>query len=481
MSKKLSIVFAAAECAPFAKVGGLGDVIGSLPQAIADAGCTVSVILPLYGTISRQQWGLKKYGTIHFGRNKKKESCTIWKTTLPQNTVTYFFIEHALFKKKEIYKAGSVISSGIDPDIDKFAFYCEAVVETIQQIKIPADIIHCHDWHAALIPTFVDQLAVTKHYPFTKTVYTIHNLGNQGSTRRTVLRKLDLKMSEPAIIEDYYDLDDKHLNLMKIGVLSADKITTVSPNYAMEIMTPEFGAGLESFLQRRKKDVSGILNGIDTKLFDPAADRSIAKKFSLKNWKQGKAVNKKSLQSSLALPQATVPVYGLVSRLVAQKGIDILIQSLEQFLLKNIQVVVLGTGEKALELQLDELAKRFPKKMKALIGFDLKIAQHIYAGSDFFLMPSRFEPCGLGQLIAMRYGTVPIVRSTGGLKDTVKHMQTGIIFSDYTSEALSHAFEESYALYANKKKYSDIAECSQKQNFSWESSAKKYLRLYDLI
>jgi starch synthase len=287
--------------------------------------------------------------------------------------------------------------------------------------------------------------------------------------------------STPAMLEEYEDLDDEHLNVMKLGILTADLVTTVSTTYAKEILTPEYGAGLESFLSRRKKHLSGIINGIDTKLFNPATDKLIAKKYSLKNWKQSKAANKRALQKSLKLPQGTVPIYGLVSRLVTQKGLDILAQSLELFLKQDIQVIILGTGEKQLELKLLELAKRFPKKLHITIGFDLKQAQQIYAGSDFFLMPSRFEPCGLGQLIAMRYGTIPLVRATGGLKDTVHHMKTGIVFTEYSNIALSKALMQSYALYSDSKKYSVMVQRDIRQDFSWNSSAKKYLQLYSKL
>ncbi len=476
--KKLSIVFTAAECAPFAKVGGLGDVIGSLPQALAERGCTVTVIIPLYGSIDRTRYRLTKFGALTFEHNKRTERCVVWRAQLRGNPVTYLFIEHPLFKAKEIYRAGSVVTSGIDPDIDKFGFYSKAAVEAIQQLPVAADIIHCHDWHAGLVPTFVDQLAVTKNYPFTKTVYTIHNLGNQGITPRSEIRRLTLALSEPAVLEDYYDLDEEKLNLMKIGILTADRISTVSETYAKEILTPEYGGGLESFLSRRKKDLSGIVNGIDTKLFDPAKDAFLIKRYSLKTWKQGKQKNKQAVQRSLGLPRSGAPLYGLVSRLVAQKGLDILVQSLETFLRNDVQVAILGTGEKKLELQLVELAKRFPEKLHATIGFDLRQAQQIYAGSDVFLMPSRFEPCGLGQLIAMRYGTLPLVRATGGLQDTVQHLRTGIVFSEYSAQKLSTALEQSLALYGKPKSWYTMVERCMKQDFSWASSAKKYIALY---
>jgi len=367
-------------------------------------------------------------------------------------------------------------------DVKRFSFFSQAVVEMIHQLPLPVDIIHCHDWHAALVPSYVDELAVTKSYRYTKTLLTIHNLANQGITPRTILKKLDLVSDiTPYLMEDYYDHDGDVLNLMKLGILSADYINTVSPNYAKEILSKQYGANLEPFLKRRKKHLSGILNGIDLTFFDPAKDKYIYKKYTKKNWQSGKAINKKKLQISLKLPKSTAPMYGLVSRLVHQKGLDILVKSLQQFLKQDVQVVILGTGQPKIEQSFKNLAKKYPKKISASIDFDIGLAQKIYASSDFFLMPSRFEPCGLGQMIAMRYGTVPIVRATGGLKDTVDPEKTGVVFRPYSTAALSQALAYSLKLYNNQKKWYNIVSHCLQQDFSWDRSAKEYKKLYQKL
>ena len=486
--RPLSVLLAAAECAPFVKVGGLGDVIGSLPQAVAEHNVTVSVILPCYGSISRKRFRFTKVSSLSVTHGGRAERCTLLSARLPRNPVQYFFIDHRFFRPREIYlhqrrHTSKKTYTRTTVDVDRFALFSQAVAEAACSGAIPVDVIHCHDWHTALIPTFVDQLSVEKNYPNIPTVYTIHNLANQGIVRRSFIRRIDMRPDEePALMEDYYDMDNEQLNFMKLGVLSANSITTVSPTYAREIRTPEYGAGLAKFLERRRQDVRGIVNGIDTRLFDPEHDTAIARRYTAQTVRTAKPVNKDALQKILGLARAKdIPVYGLVSRLVPQKGLDITEEALKKFLRHEVQVVFLGTGDPGIERRLTALAKRFLGSVSVTIGFDLALAQQIYAGSDFFLMPSLFEPCGLGQMIAMRYGTVPIVRATGGLKDTVTNGKTGITFTRYTGKAFLGALEHSRKLYADEKSwYSIVARC-MREDFSWTASATRYKQLYTTL
>lgn len=457
---------AAAEAAPIVKVGGLGDVVGSLPLALKNLGVEASIILPFYGLIDT-----KKYRPKLIYKNLYKANFS---------GLDIYLIKSPLFKSPKVYlgkrkylKNGKYTRGA--RDIERFTFFSKAVVEFVKNGQIKTDLIHCHDWHTALIPSFIDEYQLD-----TKTLFTIHNLANQGISGLDILDYAGLHHDiTPALMEDYYDRDGDKIDLMKVGILSADKITTVSPNYAQEILTKEYGEDLESYLIRRKKDLSGVLNGIDINFFDPSSDKLIHKKYSKNNFVVRKLANKKYLQHISKLPDKDVPLFGLVTRLVKQKGLDILLPALDK-ILKNqdLQVVVLGTGHKDYEKSLQILAKKYPKKLKANITFDIGLAQNIYAGSDFFLMPSSFEPCGLGQMIAMRYGTIPIVRQTGGLKDTVKHNLTGLVFAKYNILEMTKILESALQLYKNKAKIKQMAQRDMSQDFSWHKSAKEYLDLY---
>lgn len=457
---------AAAEAAPLVKVGGLGDVVGSLPIALKNLGVEVSIVLPFYGLIDT-----KKYRPKLIYKNLYK---------INFSGLDIYLIKSPLFKSTKVYlgkrkylKNGKYTRG--TRDIERFTFFSKAVVKAVKDGYIKTDIIHCHDWHTALIPSFIDEDNLD-----TKTLFTIHNLANQGIADLDILDYAGLHHDiTPALMEDYYDRDGGKIDLMKVGILSADKITTVSPNYAYEILTKEYGEDLESYLIRRQKDLSGILNGLDIDFFDPSHDKLIYKKYSKNNFMACKAANKKYLQAISQLPNKDVPLFGLVTRLVKQKGLDILLPALDKILkTEDLQVVALGTGHKDYENGLASLAKKYPEKLKANITFDIKLAQQIYAGSDFFLMPSSFEPCGLGQMIAMRYGTVPIVRQTGGLKDTVKHNLTGLVFTKYNTLEMTKILQSALKLYKNKAKIKKMVNRDMNQDFSWDKSAKEYLNLY---
>ncbi|MBT4648883.1 glycogen synthase, partial [bacterium] len=403
-----------------------------------------------------------------------------------------YFIKHKIFDGPNVYLGrGNYVKNvrraskkkrikGVG-DVERFTFFSKAVVEMVKEFKWRPDVIHCHDWHTALLPTFVDEYNLEDtHFDNIRTLFTIHNLANQGVTGLDIVDygSMDHRLT-PALMEDYYDKDGHKIDSMKVGILSADYINTVSPNYAKEILTKEYGAGLEKYLLRRKNHLAGIVNGLDLKLFDPAKDKLIKKRYTLKTIVQGKQSNKEYLQKTSKLPVEDKPVFGLVTRLVKQKGLDILLPALESIVKKHdIQVVILGTGYDKYEDGFKELAKKYPEKVRADITFSLKLAQQIYAGSDFFLMPSRFEPCGLGQMIAMRYGTIPIVRQTGGLKDTVNNNKTGVVFKKYTQIEMRKALERSIRIYNNKTKFKKIRAAGMREDFSWNRSAKDYIKLY---
>lgn len=478
----MQVIFMAAEMAPFVKVGGLADVVGSLPQALVKLSVDVKTFLPFYGLINKRKYNIKLYKKdIALKINEREHKFDLYKCLLPGSKVPVYLIKNRIFDAKQVYIDSKQSAKKKVGDVERFAFFSKAVIETIKVMKWKPDIIHAHDWHTALAPTFIDEYSLSdKDFENIKSILTIHNLAHQGITGFDILDYAGLNAHlTPALMEDYLDKDGQKIDSMKVGILSADYISTVSPTYAKEILSKEYGEGLEEYLGRRQKHLFGILNGIDTKLFDPSRDKNLKKKYNLQNFVSAKQINKKDLQKKLKLPIKDTPVLGLVSRLVSQKGIDILVPALEKNLKKyDFQVVVLGTGHPKIENAFKKLAKKYPEKVSSNISFSLPLAQKIYAGSDFFLMPSRFEPCGLGQMIAMRYGTVPIVRATGGLKDTVINNKSGIVFKKYNPTEAAKAIEISLRIWQNQAKMKKMITYGMKQDFSWDMSAKKYLSLY---
>jgi starch synthase len=486
-NKKISVLMAGAELVPLVKVGGLGDVMGSLPKELVRLGVSVKIIIPFYGTIDKKKYKIKLVKkSLSMDIDDRTVKFDLYQTVLPGTKIPIFLVKNRIFDGKDVYVGkhkyikGKVYSRRIG-DVERFVFFSKTIVETVKQLKWKPDVIHAHDWHTALLPTFIDEYSLAdKNFANTRTLFTIHNLASQGIAGLDIVDYGSLHHNlTPALMEDYYDKDGDKIDMMKIGILSADFINTVSPNYAKEILTKEYGENLEKYLQRRKKHLFGVLNGIDLDFFDPSKDKLIYKKFNVKNRKTNKLVNKQSLQAEMKLPKEDVPVFGLVSRLVNQKGLDILVPALDKILAKeDVQVVILGTGQPEHEQAFKKLAKKYPKKLKAKITFNIGLAQKIYAGSDFFLMPSLFEPCGLGQMIAMRYGTLPIARATGGLKDTVKHNITGVIFKKYNQTATKKSLEQAIKIYKNKTKLNKMISTAMRQDFSWQRSAKEYIKFY---
>lgn len=465
-NKKIKVLMLAAEVAPFAKVGGLADVAGSLPPALKKLGCDVRMMMPLYGSIDRKKYKLKKiYSDLEVPSGRLLVKVSIWEGKMPGSRVPIYFLD-----APEYYKYDAVYVPG--DNSERFLFFSLAALYSLPAIGFEPEVIHCHDSHVGLVPDIIKttNLEFIKNI---KTLFTIHNFNYQGKTEVDVLRTGNLnKNSLKTLTRDAQDGD---INFMAQGVLNADLINTVSVKYAEEITTSMYGAGLDNVIRKRKKDLYGILNGIDVNFFDPEKDKFIKNNYSIKSLDEKKK-NKLVLQKKLGLIQnEQTPVVGLVSRLVWQKGLELITDKIVKL---DAQFVFLGTGQKQYEIQLKKLAKKHPHQVSAQIMFDLGLAQEIYAGSDMFLMPSRFEPCGLGQMIAMRYGTLPIARATGGLEDTVDK-EVGFKFEKFSKNEFYKTLKEAVDMYHDKPlRWREMQENAMKRDFSWNKSAEEYVKLY---
>jgi starch synthase len=465
---------AASEMAPLAKVGGLADVVGSLPPALINLGCDVRVAIPAYGSIDKKKIKAKKIlSNNNIKSGKKNLKINLWQAKI--NNITVYLLDFPkYFKGKEIYRGGKKFYSG-EEDSERFLFFSLAVLQTLPEIKFQPDIIHSHDFHTALIPNLI-KASKNPFFKNIKTLYTIHNLNHQGKSETKILSTGNLKKNSSKFLSR--DARDGDINFMVQGIVSSDLVNTVSPTYAEEIATSIYGAGIEKVIRQNQNKISGILNGIDVDFFDPAKDKFIKQNYTLKTLDK-KIKNKLALQKQLGLKQdKNIPLAGLISRLAWQKGLELFTKEAAEL---PCQFVFLGTGEKKYENQLKKLAKIYPDKISAQIIFDIKLAQRIYASSDIFLMPSRFEPCGLGQMIAMRYGTIPLVRATGGLADTVDK-KVGFSFSDFSSYAFIKTLEQALNTYYKKpEKWKKMQKNGMKKDFSWNKSAKEYLKLYEKL
>lgn len=470
-----NILMISSEVAPFAKTGGLGDVLGALPEALSANGNDVRVVMPKYGCIPEKflaQMEFMFYIYVPLGwRNKY---CGVF--SLRKNNTTYYFIDNEYyFGDTHLYKWN---------DLERFAFFDKAALEILKGVGFKPDVVHCHDWQAGMVPVLLDAYYKRdEFYSGIKTVFTIHNLKYQG------IYSIDT-VKDFFSIDSGYFTDDKlefHgcANLLKAGIVYSDLVTTVSPSYAEEIKTPMGGEKLDGLLFARSNCLYGILNGIDYNEYNPAKDEYIFKKYTSKNVIEGKKANKMALQEQLGLPvDGEKVMFGIVSRLVDQKGLDIIANAMNDLMGLDLQLVVLGTGDEKYENMFKHNAWCNPEKVSANITFSNELAHKIYAASDFFLMPSLFEPCGLGQIIAMAYGTLPIVRETGGLRDTVssynEYEDTGNGFSFYPPEAhdLMYTVRRAISFFADKKVHKKLAQRAMNQDFSWKESALKYEELY---
>ncbi|MFA5063394.1 MAG: glycogen synthase GlgA [Candidatus Omnitrophota bacterium] len=456
----MKIVMCASEVVPFAKTGGLADVAGALPLALEKEGQEVIIIMPRYKEIDAAKFNLKpaKPGILSGTTGKKIK--------------VYFIENEGYFNRNGLYGD----KNGDHPDnLERFSFYCRKALDLLKDIDFKPDIIHCHDWQSSLIPVFLKTIyAKDAFYRKIHTVLTIHNIGYQGLFPKDEFPKLglDWNLFNMEGLEFY-----GKVNILKGGMVFADAINTVSPTYAKEIQTKEFGFGLEGVLNKRKDSVFGILNGLDYDIWNPEADKFIAKNFSSSD-SCGKGKDKEDLEALCKLPlKKDVPLFGIVSRLAEQKGFDILAEGIDDICKMGIQMVILGTGDQKYHDVMQGMVAKYPKVISLNLKFDDVLAHKIYAGSDIFLMPSRYEPCGLGQLISLRYGTIPLVFKTGGLADTV-NSANGFIFDSYSKADLAKTIKKSIAAFKKKTSWSKLMYKAMKCNFSWEASAKKYLDLY---
>ncbi len=469
----LKVLLVSSEVTPFSKSGGLGDVVGSLPLALKKLGVDVRIVFPKFRTI-REEYikSLKYIDSFSVSLGWRNQGASIF--SIENDVPTYLIENDYYFGRDGLY--------GYGDDFERFAFFSKASVEFLSHIDFYPDIIHFNDWQTGLGSVYLKDL-YARFVPFSKirTVYTIHNIQYQGICGREILNSIDLN--------DGYFSSGKlefygNVSYMKAGLVYADAVTTVSDTYAEEIKTPAYSYGMDGILRERSESVYGIVNGIDVEKYNPKTDKRIYTNFDVNSIPK-KAENKTALQNELGLPQKDVPIISMITRLVDQKGLDIVNICMEELVSKDIQLVILGTGDGRYENMFKSYAARMPDKVSANIMFDETLAQKIYAASDMFLMPSMFEPCGLGQLFAMRYGTVPIVRKTGGLADTVKHYDAetktgnGFVFEDYVASGMMWAINEALAAYSKPREWNHIVKNAMSCDFSWLKSAEKYIDIYE--
>lgn len=476
----MKILFATSECAPFFKTGGLGDVAGALPKELVKKGEEVQVILPFFKCGMKEEYKSQLvdefWDFVQVGWRK----AYVGVKSLTKDGVKYYFLDNEqYFGRDELY--------GYMDDGERFAFFNLAICQLLEKLDFIPDLIHVNDFHTAMVPFLLkEKFKWINAYHDIKTVLTIHNIEFQGQMDPNVLSDL-FGMGMERFYDGTVRMNDQ-INFLKTGILYADRVNTVSPSYAAEIQTAEFGKGLDGILRMESGKLSGILNGIDYDSFDPETDPLIAHHFSSSDL-TGKAKSKADLQHKFGLPvDEKVPLFGIVSRLTNQKGFDLLLSEFDGILQNDVQIVLLGTGFPELEAGFKHFAIKYPEKFAAAVKFDLQIAQEIYAASDFFLMPSAFEPCGLSQMISMRYGTLPIVHEIGGLKDTVEPYNphygtgTGFGFIDFTGNVLYDTIKRAEKLYwENPAAIAKMRKQAMNEDFSWESKTQQYIELYQGI
>lgn len=474
----MKIVMAAAECAPFAKAGGLADVMGALPKELSRLGHEITVIIPKYSIISSEytaEFILKE--TIEMSFKGQRHSFRVFE--FKQAGVTYLFVEKDdYFKRDHIY--------GQSDDAERYAFFNRSVLEIIQQQQQQPDVIHVHDWHTAAILFLLKEDSRYASIKEMKSVLTIHNLQFQGQfSKKTFLENFEV---DERFYDDGFVEWNGNYNSLKTGLSYADAITTVSPTYRDEILTDIYGEKLNRFLQKKEQDLVGILNGIDTEVYNPATDLFIEREFDALSI-EGKQINKRAIQQKVGLPdRGDAPLLTMISRLAGQKGVDVLQKILPKLLTEeDVQFVLLGSGETQYELFFKKLAEDFPEKAAVYIGFDEKFAHLLYAGADIFLMPSHFEPCGLSQLISMQYGTVPVANKTGGLKDTVIEYNeqdksgNGFLSNFLTNQPFDLALQRALSFYQQPEHWKTIKKNGMEGNYSWSRSAAEYAKLYEKL
>ena len=479
MNKKLNILYCSPEVTPFSKTGGLGDVAGSLPKALAGAGCDIRVITPKYAGIKESTHKLKKViDSISFKIGKRDEAGSLYEGKLPGSKVPVYFVScDKYFVRKEMYQENG---KDYEDNLERFSFFSMMVLHSIEKLGWQPDVIHCNDWQTALIPLYLKTTFKEKKIG---TLFTIHNIGYQGlfDKEKLSLTGLDLDIFNIKGIE-YFG----KINLLKGGIIFSDIVTTVSPVYSKEIQTKDYGYGLEGVLKERSKDLYGIINGVDYDEWDPSSDDHISVRYSIKSIGRKKGC-KKDLQKNCGLPLTDRPVIGMISRLDDQKGLDILVEIMDELMHLDIQMVMLGTGKTIFHNILKKFKVKYKDKLSVNLFFDNTLAHKIEAGSDLFLIPSKYEPCGLSQLYSFKYGTVPVAHKTGGLADTItdytpstiaNNKATGFLFSRYSPDDLLKAILLSLSVYEDKQTWKKIVTAGMKSDFSWKRPAKEYVRLY---
>jgi len=498
--KPIKILIATPEAIPFAKTGGLADVTGALPKVLKGLGCEVRLIMPFYrqiqeSAVSSQQSGekneIKDTGIrVSVPMGFREISVPVFQGSA-NGIPAYFLKRDEYYDRKYLY---TMPEDDYFDNAERFILFSRGIIEAVKKLDFQPDIIHCHDWQTGLIPTYLKTIYKNDlFFANAKTVFTIHNIAYQGlfPASHFPLTGLPQEVFTPDGIEFWGSM-----NLLKAGIVFSDIVTTVSEKYSKEIRTAEFGYGLEGVLDSRKEKLFGVLNGVDYDDWSPEKDKFIIAKYDYKDL-NGKAECRKDLLKEYNLNLSDdAPVIGIISRLADQKGFDILSQAMEELMSMNIGIVVLGTGEKKYHDLFAELAKKYPKKLGVKITFDNKIAHKIEAGSDMFLMPSKYEPCGLNQIYSLKYGTIPIVRATGGLDDTIQdytqdsRLKTqdsstgegnGFKFNEYSSHALLTKIKEAVKIFSNKKEWKRLVQTAMQQDFSWERSAKRYVELYERL
>ncbi len=481
----MKILCVASEVTPFAKTGGLADVASALPKALSGLGHDVRIVMPLYRQVDRQRFGVRPTPirlSIRLGALALEGA--VWEGVLPSSRVPVYFVDQPdLFDREELYQA-----KGKDyPDnLERFGFFSQAALQMLPTLAWQPEIIHCHDWQTAFVCAHLTWGALGRE-PFFQSaadVFTIHNLAYQGlfpKEQWAVTQLPDAAFSIQGL--EFYG----KISCLKGGLVAANMLTTVSPTYAKEILTPDFGAGLEGVLAARKQDLVGIINGIDPEEWDPKTDPHIASRYNVEQL-AGKSLCKLALQKSRRLPEHHGLLVGVIQRLVEQKGIDLIVQGMEQLVALPIQIVILGTGEPSYHQQLERLAQQFPGRLSVNLKFDNALAHQIEAGADAFLMPSRFEPCGLNQMYSMRFGTVPIVRKVGGLADTVIDLgpststartASGFVFEEHTVAAMVQAVKRAVATFRDQTLWTSLMQAGMRRDVSWNRSARAYIEVYE--
>lgn len=475
MAHNMNVLFVTPEIVPYAATGGLADVGEALPYALSEAGATVTRVMPKYKGIE-ERFPLKKSFSFIAEAGGKARVADIYKLE-DQGVITYFIGNEFYFDRDGYY--------GYDDDGERFGFFCKAALEMLMYLQLKPDMIHLNDWQTAMMGLFLKEEYVhLDFYKDMKVMFTIHNLQYQGVFEKDTLDALNLstKYFNIEAIE-YYG----KICFMKAGIVYGDLVTTVSETYAHEIQTPWFGYGLDGILRKYSNKIMGIVNGIYYNKYDPETDDALLLNFNEDDFRTKRKEHKRLVQEKVGLPQRDVPIFGVVTRLAEQKGIDLIIYAMEQLMNEDVQFMILGSGDKYFEKRLKELMDAHPDKVNVCIQFDQAYARQIYGATDFFLMPSLFEPCGLSQLYSLRYGTVPIVRKTGGLVDTIKDYTenpengTGFVFKNYNGQDFEQCIHRALGYYADQEAFENLRGRGMRERFSWASSAEKYLTAYQSI